>query len=330
MAGLSGGIPEKLGLIRQHLQAAKAASGGATGAFGKVEKGSEQAAKLLTDISNDVFEAGLSSRRWALSGAGQRAEERLGEVVEHHDQVVTDLDTLFEADPAIHEALYQAKEQAESLGLPTNSTWLLRNSIDSARREEDNASAAADEIDKSLTGMEAELGSVLETATEVGKEPRGGWRHGYGHPGRRERSCNTWSGQSFRERWQQRIYERRQRAHSLDESTGKLDNPFRDIDRSAERGARHQNDVVEYVDQALHWVDQLEQEYKNSQVVKEPAPKAVQPPVAAPVYIPILTDPVVTPAKPTPPPAPVPPLPVKSDTPPQRGEGFFTKPWGSK
>lgn len=332
MAGLSGaGIPEKLSLIRQHLQTVKAASGQATGAFSKVEKGSEQAAQVLTAISNDVFEAGLSNRRWALTGAGQRAEERLGEVVEHHDQVVGQLDTLFETDPTIQEALDRAKAETESLGLPSNSTWLLRTSIDSAKREEDYAVQATDEIDKSLAGMESELNGVLETASEVGKEPQ--WRHGYGHRGRRERHCNTWNGQSFRERWQARIYERRQRAKSLDESTSRLDNPFRDIDRSAERGARHQAEVVDYADQALRWVDQLEQEYLRSQATAA-RPRAVAPPSAAPVYVPILTDPVPAPtieSRPAPPPAsvPSPPPAVKKDPPP-RGEGFFTKPWGSK
>lgn len=183
--------------------------------------------------------------------------------------------------------------------------------------------------------MESELTSVLETATEVGKQPRWGWRHGYGHRGRRERQCNTWNGQSFRERWQARIYERRQRARSLDESTSRLDNPFREIDRSAERGARHQAEVVDYADQALRWVDQLEQEYLSSQAAAAAKTRAVRPPTA-PVYVPILNNPVpapVAPSRPAPlPPSPaVPPTPpvVKKDPPPP-GEGFFTKPWGSK
>lgn len=337
-------VPEQLNFIRQQLHQVKQASGQATRAFGLVEKGSEQAADLLTTISNDMFEAGISNRRWDLGSAARRAEERLGEVVVHHDQVVTDLDTLYDADPTIQEALYQARAQVDSLGLPSNSTWLLRNAIDSAKREEDYATAATDEIDRSLTGMESELSSVLDSAAEVGKRPTHRWGHGYGPGrggwgrGRRERSCNTWQGQHFRERWQQRLLERRQRARALDESTGKLDNPFRDIDRSAERGARHQAEVVDYVNQALRWVDQIEQEYLTSRA-KEPAPRpgatpgrstpAPARPMPSPTApVPVFDSPVAprpTPPAPTPTPAPAPPAGQEP-----KPEGFFKKRWGSK
>ena len=319
-------IPEKLNVIRQQLRQVKDLSGQAKQAFGQVEKGSEQAATALNAISNDVFEAGLSRQRWALGAAGRRSEERLGEVVTHHDQVVTDLDVLFDADPTIQEALYTAKREAESLGLPTNSTWLLRNAIDSAGREEHSASQATHEIDRSLTGMESELEGVLENATEVGKAPaRHGYRHGYGRGERRERSCSSWGGNNFRERWQARIYEKRQRARELDETTSKLDNPFRDIDRSAERGARHQSEVADYADQALRWVDQLEQEYNST--VNKPKPKAVpspvvQRPVPSPTApLPVFETPPVPKATPKPPP-PAEPVP--------KPEGFFSKPWRSK
>lgn len=329
-------VPEKLNLIRQHLHQVKNASSQASEAFEKVEEGSEQAAELLSGISNDVFEAGLSSRRWELGSAGRRAEEGLGEVVLHHDQVVADLDSLYEADPIIQESLYQAKKEVEALGLPSSTTWLLRNALDSAQREEDYATAATDEIDRSLTGMESELSGVLETAVEVGKRPSYRWGQGHGHGygrdwgrGRRERSCNTWEGQNFRDRWQQRVLEKRQNARALDESTGRLDNPFRDIDRSAERGARHQGDVIDYVEQALHWVDQVEQEYL---VADAPLPQAKQPaspPVPQQFFFASPTGPVTVSPPPAPAPAPA-SVPAPVPAPGAKPEGFFKKPWGSK
>lgn len=309
-------VPEKLNLIRQHLSLVKTSSGQARQAFGKVEKGSEEAANLLNSISHDMFEAGLSNRRWALTAAGRRAEERLGEVVVHHDQVVTDLDTLYEAEPSIQDALYQAKREVETLGLPSNSTWLLKNAIDSAHREGESAIRATDEIDRSLTGMESELTGVLDNAVEVGKQPRHRWGHGGGWGRRRERSCNTWNGQHFRERWQARLYEKRQRARALDETTSKLDNPFRDIDRSAERGSRHQAEVIDYVDQALRWVDQLEQEYIVAQKSK---PKKPAPPPTAPKPAPL---PVFQ--------APLPGSGSSPQPPEPKPEGFFKKPWRGK
>lgn len=295
-------------------------SGQAKQAFGKVEKSSEKAAAVLGAISKDVFESGMSNQRGAISGASRRAEEKLGEVVEHHGQVVQDLDVLFDADPNIATALLSARREAESLGLPTNATWLLRNSIDSAQREEDYAARSTIEIDRSLTGVESKLESVLSSATELGKTPgrwgsgglgSGRWRHRHHHRG------GGWKGQQFRERWQARVQERRMRARELDDVTSKLDNPFQEIDRSSERGARHQVEVSNHVDQALKWVDQLEREYAGRPGNGRPpagAPPVARRPSPSPTApIPILDNPT----QPTPPAAQPQP------------DGFFRKPWRS-
>lgn len=331
-------VRERLQSLRGHLSQARGMSGQAREAFGKVEKGSEQAATLLGTIAQDAFESGISNRHWAIGGAGRRSEERLIEVVGHHDQVVGDLDTLFEADPTIADALGNARREAESLGLPTNTSWLLRNAIDSAQREEDYAAQSTNEIDRSITGVGNELEAVLDSATELGKRPEHNWRHRNGHWNRHRRNHDSgggWRGQRFRERWHARIDEKRRNARDLDQSTSRLDNPFQDIDRASERGARHQVEVSQHVDQALRWVDQIEQEYLAGMGggPATPAPRPVPPSVPSPVApIPIFDLPTWPPTAgrspspaPTPAPAPSPP-PVPPAT--SKPEGFFKKPWG--
>ncbi len=327
-------VRDRLQTIRGHLHQARAMSGQARDAFGKVEKGSEQAASLLGTVSKDVFESGLSNRHWAINGASERAEESLLQVVTHHDQVVEDLDVLFEADPTIADALSNARREAEALGMPSNTAWLLRNAIDSAQREEDYAAHSTNEIDRSISGVGGELEAVLENATELGKRPErnGNWRH-RGGPRRRDRHHNGggWRGQRFRERWQARVDEKRRNARELDQTTSRLDNPFQDIDRASERGARHQWEVTQQVDQALRWVDQMEQEFLLAEgrpaapPVARPIPPAPPSPVAPVPIFDLPTWPLAPPTAPSPAPTPAP---APTPNPGARPEGFFKKPWG--
>jgi hypothetical protein len=328
-------VNDKLNLIRQQLRAAKALSGQAQTAFKKVEGGAENASSLLGNVSRDIFEAGLASQRRALKGAAERAEETLGEVQVQHGQVVEDLEHLQDIDPGLIEALANAKQEAEALGLPTNDTWFLRNAIDSAQREEDYASQSTREIDKSLWGIEGELGGALESAGDLSTSHwGGGWNHGRGwnhhDRGHHSRRRHHWGGNDrFRERLQNRIQERHNQARSIDEAAGKLDNPFDDIDRSADRGSRHQLDVSSYVDQALRWVDDLEMKFSRAnQPPRQSMP--VAPPVVynPPVYNPpVVKQPLEVPS----PTAPIPTLetpPQSPPSPPQpEPEGFFKRPW---
>lgn len=339
-------IPDRLKNIRQHLQQAKQLSGEARGSFKQVESGSENAGSLLSTVSQDLFQAGLVDRRGALVGAAQRAEESLVEVQEHHETVVDGYGALTEIDPVLQDSLYAAKMEADALGVPSNETWFLRNAIDSAQRESGYANQSLKEIDKSLFGIEGELNGVMENATELGTVPA--WRNNrprHGHGGWRDNNdnCaptgdNRWrgrryhsgGGQRWREKMAARILERRNRGRAIDEAAGKLDNPFAEMDTSADRGARHQLEVGNYVDQALRYVDELEMKLSAANQPKpqprfqpQPISFTPSPVIPQPVAVESPTAPLPvwdTPLAPQPAPAPAP-------APEQKRRGFFKKPW---
>lgn len=342
---------ERLSNIRQHLTYAKELSGAAREAFSGAEKDGESASKILKTVSQDVFEAGIARRPGrALSDAGERAEESLNQVVEHHVGISEDLSELREIDPELEKALYYARTEVERLGAGTE-TWLLRNAIDSAQREEGNSSASLFEMERSIYGVDKELGQASESAGKVSSPSVGGewgrrgggsygrWRgrgqwqghrHTHGHHGGgggpRGNFANQW-----RERFETRMREMKQRGRALEETANRLDNPFEAVDASAQRGQRYQENLTQYVDQALVYVSQLERRLSAQPPRVSPAPSPVQPnlpPVHTPANpaapIPIFDTPTWplpgAPVQPAPQPTPEP-------VPPQKSEGFFKKPW---
>ena len=352
---------ERLAAVRQHLLYAKQLSGSAHRAFVGAEKESEGASSLLKAVSRDVFEAGISKRPTReLSEAGERAEESLGLVVEHHQEVSFNLSELRDIDRELEQALYFARTEVDKFG-GGGDTWLIRNAIDSAQREEVQSSNSMFEMERSLYGVDKELGKATEGATGIdgpGDWQRGGpgrWRGRWGGP--RGRYGHRWGGghqrahgrgdgfrsniaRQWRERWETRIREVRQRGNDLEQSANRLDNPFEAVDASAQRGQRYQQNLGSYVDQALLFVDQLERRLATQPQPTNPAPRAPFPPAPTPAPtpspsapIPIFDTPgwsqppVATPAPtPTPTPAPNPTAPPAAP-PAGKPEGFFKKPW---
>ncbi len=368
---------ERLAAARQHLLYAKQLSGSAVEAFRSAEQDGESASTLLKALSQDVFEAGIARRPTrALSGAGERAEETLEQVVGHHQEISADLTELRDIDPELEQALFYARSEIEKVG-SNGDTWLIRNAIDSAQREESNASTSMFEMERSLYGVDKELGKASESAGSIdapttgsdwgqrggfgrgrgrwgglGGGPGGygrrwgrphgqGHGHGYGRDGR-------WSGRGgprpdfarqWRERWETRVREVRQRGAALEETANRLDNPFEAVDASAQRGQRYQRNLGEYVDQALLYVDQLERRMATQPPVTPsrsvPTPPAPTSPAPTPPVVPQPSAPIPIfdlphwplPSSPTPAPSPTPspaPLPAES---PSKPEGFFKKPW---
>lgn len=347
---------ERLAAVRQHLLYAKELSGSASQAFYGAEKDSESASALLKAVSQDVFEASISRRPTrSLSQAGERAEESLNQVIEHHREISDDLAELRDIDPELEQALHYARSEIDKLGAGAD-TWLIRNAIDSAQREEVNSSGSFLAMERTLYGLDRELGSASESAGGLDTPAAGGgaWRErgGLGRPGGRWGGRGSygrrWGGhhrhrgphghgrggprpnfaRQWRERWETRIREIRQKGAALEESANRLDDPFKLVDSSAERGQRYQANLSSYVDQALLFVDQLERRLASQPAPITPAPSG--PPVAP---SPHPSHPLPTPT-PAPPSAPIPifdtphwSLPQNPSTPP--AEGRFKRPWRS-
>lgn len=356
---------ERLAAVRQHLLYAKQLSGSASQAFYGAEKDSESASALLKAVSQDVFEASISRRPTrSLSQAGERAEESLNQVIEHHREISDDLAELRDIDPELEQALHYARSEVDKLGAGAD-TWLIRNAIDSAQREEVNSSGSFLAMERSLYGLDRELGNASESAggldtPSTGRgglgRPEGRWGgrgsyghrwggrhrhrgpHGYGRGGPRPNFASQW-----RERWESRIREIRQKGAALEESANRLDDPFKVVDSSAERGQRYQANLSGYVDQALLFVDQLERRLASQPAPVTPAPSAPAPAPARPQPTPAPAPPSAPipifdtphwplPQNPSTPPAPAPPAPVPTPAPaepPPAPEGRFKRPWRS-
>lgn len=334
-----GGLGNNLSYIRSQLSAASNLSAKADGSYRLVESSSSQAGSILKDISQDIFQAGISDKRGALREAAQRTEQKLDLVKGHHDQLTASFDTILDIDPAIGKALQNAKAAAERLGLATNDTWLLRNSIGSAQTQAGYAFSASNEIDRKLWGVDRELLGTIDKAGDMssgsGWGRGGGYGGGYGghhrggyggHDGGSRRhhhgsgGYGNWGAQRsrFRERLEARIKEQRERGRAMDEAVTKLGNPFSDIHRAAVRGSSYQRALVGSISEALRWADDLEKKFSSGRPPVPKRPSPTNPPLKPPA------NEAPPPTRPAPPASPPPPA---SPEAPKDPDDFFKGPW---